>query len=57
MSPQPFKSRWEVKKRVEEIADEAAIAAGSAPYVVYTFIDPARIDPSGRCAGLPLYVG
>ncbi|MBD2842609.1 GIY-YIG nuclease family protein [Erythrobacter rubeus] len=57
MSKTNFANRWELKKLIDAIAEEAGILAGPAAYVVYLIYDPSRRDPYGQHPGLPLYVG
>ena len=57
MSKANFANRWELKKLIDAIAEEAGLLAGPAAYVVYLIYDPSRRDPHGQYRGLPLYVG
>ncbi|MBV7256129.1 GIY-YIG nuclease family protein [Pacificimonas sp. WHA3] len=57
MSKANFANRWELKKLIDAIAEEAGLLAGPAAYVVYLIYDPSRRDPHRQYRGLPLYVG
>lgn len=52
-----FANRWELKKLIDAIAEEAGLLAGPAAYIVYLIYYPSRRDPHGHHPGLPLYVG